>query len=129
MVEVSKVIRGPPSNQQGGGGGVFVADKLFISTKLGGALKISNFIICLYRTVLDITYLFHRIYPKLYIIKKTTAPTPCRLNGGPVDTVSRPKIYKISCICKAHYMHPFSTPSLPLQNIVYRGLCVNRGYL
>ena len=28
----------------GGRGGVFVADKLFISTKLGGALKISNFI-------------------------------------------------------------------------------------
>ena len=128
VVKVSKVIRGPPSNHQGGGGGVFVADKLFISTKLGGALKISNFIICLYRTVLGITYLFHWVYPKLYI-KKTTAPTPCRLDGCPVDTFSRPKIYKISCIFKSHYMHPFSTPSLPLQNIVYRGLCVNRGYL
>ena len=123
VVKVPKVIMGPPSNHQGGGGGVFVADKLFISTKLGGALKISNFIIWSYITVLDVNYLFHRVYPKLYI-KKTTASTPCRLNGGPVDTFSRPKIHKISCICKSHYMHSLSTPSLPLQNIVCRGLCV-----
>ena len=52
---------------RGGGGVVFVADKFFISTKLGGSLKISNFIICLYRTVLDVNYLFHRICLKLYI--------------------------------------------------------------
>ena len=30
VVKVWNVIRGPPSNHQGGGGGVFVADKLFI---------------------------------------------------------------------------------------------------
>ena len=59
----------------GGGGGVFVADKLFISTKLGGTLKISNFNICSYRTVLDVNYLFHRVYPKLYI-KKLQPPPP-----------------------------------------------------
>ena len=64
-----------------------------------------------------------------YILKKTTAPTPCRLNSGPVDTFSRPKIHKISCICKSHYMHPFFTPSLPLQNIVCWGLWLKRGYL
>ena len=43
---------GAPFNHQEGGG--VVADKLFISAKLGGALKISNFITCLYRTVLDV---------------------------------------------------------------------------
>ena len=32
----------------GGGVGVFVAGKLFISTGLGGAQKISHFITCLY---------------------------------------------------------------------------------
>ena len=34
---------------EGGGGwtGVFVADKFFIPTRLGGALKILNFIVCL----------------------------------------------------------------------------------
>ena len=43
----------------GGGGGVFVAGKVFISTRLGGVLKISNVIKCLYRTVLEVNYLFH----------------------------------------------------------------------
>ena len=41
------------------GAGVFVAGKLFISTGLGGALKISHFITCLYRAVLEVNYLFH----------------------------------------------------------------------
>ena len=41
----------------GGGGGVFVAEKIFISTRLGGALKISNFITLLYKTVLEVNYL------------------------------------------------------------------------
>ena len=45
----------------GRGDGVFVADKLFISIRRGGALKISNFITCLYRprTFLEVNYLFH----------------------------------------------------------------------
>ena len=51
----------------GRGGGVFVVDKLFISTKLGGALKIPNFIICLYRTVLDVNYI---------LTKKIQPPPP-----------------------------------------------------
>ena len=38
-------LRGPPFDIQGGGGtGVFVARKLFMSTGLGGALKISIFL-------------------------------------------------------------------------------------
>ena len=41
----------------GGGAGVFVAGKLFISTGLDGALKISHFITCLYRKVLEVNYL------------------------------------------------------------------------
>ena len=40
---VAEVLGGHHSISRGGGGaGVFVADKLFISTGLGGALKISN---------------------------------------------------------------------------------------
>ena len=43
---------------EGGGSPFFVAVKLFISTKLGRALKILN-ITCVYRTVLEVNYLFH----------------------------------------------------------------------
>ena len=53
-----------PITTGGGTAGVFVADKLFISTTLSGALKILNFITCLYRTVLEKIYLFIR---KLFI--------------------------------------------------------------
>ena len=42
-----------------GGTEVFVADKLFISTRLGCQLEIANSITCFYRTVLDVNYLFH----------------------------------------------------------------------
>ena len=50
----------PPLDSQGGGGaGVFVAGKLFISTGFGGALKISHFVTCLYVTVLEVNCLFH----------------------------------------------------------------------
>ena len=133
MVNVSKVIRVPPSNHQGGVG-VFVADKLFISTKLCNALKIANFITCLYRTVLNVNYLFHTGSTRSYIFQKNSSPPPpLDIEWWPpdenVDTFSRPKIYKITCICKSHNMHPFSTPSLSLQIIVCQGLCVKRGYL
>ena len=50
----------------GGGGGDFVADKLFISTKL---------LYVYIDTVLEVNYLFHRVYPKLYI-KKFYSPHP-----------------------------------------------------
>ena len=49
---------GHHSISMGGGDGVFVANKLFISTWLGGALKISHFITCFYRTVLEVNNLF-----------------------------------------------------------------------
>ena len=52
----------------GGGAGVFVAGKLFISTGLGGALKISHFITCLYRTVLELKlFISPRVRSKLFI--------------------------------------------------------------
>ena len=53
------MLGGHHSISRGGGGGDFVADKLFISTRLGGALRILNFITCLYTTVLGVNYLFH----------------------------------------------------------------------
>ena len=60
----------------GGGAGVFVAGKLFISTRLGGALKISNFIISLYRTVFNVNYLFHAESARNYLFKKNFSPPP-----------------------------------------------------
>ena len=68
-------IRGPSSHNQGGGGaGVFVAGKLFISVGLGGALKISYSITCLYRTVLEVNYLFHAESARNYLFKKKSPP-------------------------------------------------------
>ena len=58
QIQTDSEVRGPPFNPRGGGRaagdyGVFVG-KLFITTRLGGALKISNFITCLHRTVIKI---------------------------------------------------------------------------
>ena len=71
--------------------GVFVADKLFISTKLGGALKITNCITCLYKTVLDVNYLFQKNS------SPPPPPPPCELNGGPL-TENYIFLYHISAI-------------------------------
>ena len=60
----------------GGGAGVFVAGKLFISIRLGGALKISHFITYLYRTVLEVNYLFHAEFAGNYLFKKNSSPPP-----------------------------------------------------
>ena len=81
-------IRGPPFNIQGGGGGVgvFVADKLFISTGFGGALKISHYITCLYRTVFEVKYLFHAKSARNYLFQKNSSPPPWKSNGGPLIT-------------------------------------------
>ena len=46
-------LREPPFNLQWGG------DKLFISTRLGGALESSNLIICLSKPVPEIFFLFY----------------------------------------------------------------------
>ena len=50
----------------GGGAGVFVAGKLFISTGLGGALKIH----CLHGIVLEVNYLFHAESARNYLFQK-----------------------------------------------------------
>ena len=64
-------IRGPLLDSQGGGGaGVFVAGKLFISTGLVGALKISHFVACLYGTVLEVMVMVAPLWRNDY----TTAP-------------------------------------------------------
>ena len=60
----------------GGGAGVFVAGKLFISTGLGGALKISHFVTCLYGTVLEVNYLFRAESAEIIYFKNTPAPPP-----------------------------------------------------
>ena len=42
----------------------------------------SNFITCLYRTALEVNYLFHAGSARNYLFQKT--PPPLRLNGGPL---------------------------------------------
>ena len=69
-------VRGPQLDSQGGGAGVFVAGKLFISTGLGGALKISHFVTCLYGTVLEVNYLFHAESSQNYLFQKYSCPPP-----------------------------------------------------
>ena len=72
--------KGPPFNIQGGGGSrVLIADKSFISTLRGGALKKVDFITCFCRTVLDIYDLFH---PKLFI-SKVLQPLPPEIEWWP----------------------------------------------
>ena len=86
-----ELIRGPTFDILGGGGaGVFVAGKLFISTGLGGALKISHFVTCLYRTVLEVYYIFHAESARNYLFQKTPAPPPpppWKSNGGPLKAL------------------------------------------
>ena len=64
-----RLLSGPPFNIQrgGGGAGVFVAGKLFISIGLGRALKITHFITCLYRAGLEVNYLFHAESARNYL--------------------------------------------------------------
>ena len=53
---------------EGGGTGVFVASKLFIST----GLKISHFITCLNGAVLEVNYLFHAMSARNYLFQKNS---------------------------------------------------------
>ena len=69
-------VRGPPLDSQGGGAGVFVAGKLFISTGFGGALNISHFVTFLYGTVLEVNYLFHAESAQNYLFQKYSCPPP-----------------------------------------------------
>ena len=59
------MLRGSQFNPQEVGAGVFFAGKIFISTRLGEALKNLNFNTFLYNTVLEVNYYltqFSRIY-------------------------------------------------------------------
>ena len=83
-------LRGAPLDSQGGGAGVFVAGKLFISTGLGGALKISHFVTCLYGAGLEVNYLFHAESAQNYIFQKYSCKPnpplpPWESNGGPLS--------------------------------------------
>ena len=61
--------------------------KLFISTGLGGALKISHFVTCLYGTVLEVNNLFHAESARNYLFQKYSCPPPpWESNGGPLRT-------------------------------------------
>ena len=51
---------------KGGGAGVFVAGKLFIS----------HFVTCLYGTVLEVNYLFHAESARNYLFQKYSCPPP-----------------------------------------------------
>ena len=83
-VILTNYVRGPPLDSQGGAG-VFVAGKLFISTGLGGALKISRFVTCLYGTVLEVNYLFHAESARNSFFQKYSCPPPLwESNGGPL---------------------------------------------
>ena len=80
-------VREPPFNFLGGGGaGVFVTDKLFISTPLGRLLKIKKIITCLYGTVLKVNYLFHAELTQSFLFQKYLSPPPplWRLDSGPL---------------------------------------------
>ena len=79
-------IKEAPFNLQGGGGArVFVPDKLFISTRRDGALKISNCTTFLYRTFLGVNYLFHAESAQNYLFQKYSSPPPPHPgDGGPL---------------------------------------------
>ena len=60
----------------GGGSGVFVAGKLFILTGLGGALKNSHFVTCLYGTVFEVNSIFYAESARNYLFQKYSCPPP-----------------------------------------------------
>ena len=84
--------------QSPGGTGVFVPDKLFISTPLGGALKISNFITCLYRTALEINYLF---LSNCLFKKNISPPPPLKIEWWPPNCV---RVRVCDCVTVAMYV-------------------------
>ena len=98
-------------SREGGGVGFFVAGKLIILTGLGGALKISHFITCLYRTLLEVNYLFHADSARKYFFQKNSSPSPLpppsELNGAPLD---------YSVISSLTFKHPAHTSYVPKIN-------------
>ena len=91
------IIRGAPLDPRGGGAGVFVAGKLFISTGLSAALKISHFVTCLYGTVLEVYYLFHAESARNYLFQKYSCPPPpWESNGGPLNIYSKISLHQMN---------------------------------
>ena len=58
------------------GAGVFVADKLFILTRLGGALKTLICFTFLYKTVIEVNDSFHAESARNYLFQKYSTPPP-----------------------------------------------------
>ena len=61
-----KLYKGPPLNLRMGGGG---NDELYITNRLGRALKMSSFIKCTYKTVIKMNNLFHTESAQNYYFK------------------------------------------------------------
>ena len=74
--ETFLAIRGPPFNLQGVEGLEFLYRTNFLSTRLGGALKISNLITCLYRRLFEVNIYFTHSLPEIIYLKKTPASPP-----------------------------------------------------
>ena len=81
-----------------GGGEVFVA-KLFISTRLGDALKIEMLLHDYIDHFLKKIFIPCRVGSKLFISKLIQPPPPLwRLNGGPLNTKCHVKpLVSVSC--------------------------------
>ena len=92
-------FRGAPYNLKWGGGGateVFIADKLFISTRLDGELKMSN---CIWNIIVYV-YMeqllkqiisFMQNLPEIISFKNTPALPTWILNGGPLSNKNIPR--------------------------------------
>ena len=90
-------FRGAPYNLKGGGATeVFIADKLFISTRLDGELKMSN---CIWNIILYV-YMeqllkqiisFMQNLPEIISFKNTPALPTWILNGGPLSNKNIPR--------------------------------------
>ena len=70
-LQCTELIRGQPFNLRGGWGAV-----VFISTRLGGARKIANFITCLKRTVFEVKYSSQTESAQNSLFQKYSSPPP-----------------------------------------------------
>ena len=70
------------SQLRGHHAGVFFAGN-YLFQPGSAALKISHFITCLYRTVLEVNYLFHAESARNYLFKKNSTPPPLEIEWWP----------------------------------------------
>ena len=79
-------VRGHHSSSREGGAWSLCRGQIFFSIQLGGSLKNSYCITCLYITVLEVSYLFYTKSAQNYlfqnILQLTPPPPSRRLNGG-----------------------------------------------